>query len=754
MSLRNAERSKIRKPSWGRAALSMALVPLAFAACIKRECVCPGEAGAAESGIPGAPLPKGILLVGPQGTLSFELHGTTEKVNLSPVPVEGQPFQQALRAEIKEAGGSEWSVQMQAKTVAAVKKGDLLHATFFVRTVKPQEGGIAETSFVFERAGEPYTKSVTYPVRLTPEWRKVAVRFTAQEDYGPGGAQMIFRLGYEPETIEVGGVSVVNYEKKVAFAALPTTEGADRKILNAATPKEAPLPIVDGGELRFEVAAGKVVRPISPYVYGINAQRAADTGTTLRRLGGNRGSAYNWEINASSAGSDWQHLNDDWPCSNMGYKNCDKPGMQYVDFALESKKSGAEAVVEVPMLDWVSADKKGPVAENEKAPSKRYVRSYPKKKGPYTDKPDLGDNAVYQDEFVNFVVGKLGKADKGGAKFYSLDNEPALWKSTHPRVHPEPTTYKEIVQRTEALATQITTIDPSAFVLGGVMFGWSEYMSLTSAPDAKDFTSKYPTYVEYWLASMAELEKKNGRRLVHALDVHWYPESRGTKRITEPDTSHKTVDARLQAPRSFWDPTYQEKSWITDQWKKPIRLVPWLLELVNERYPGTKLAMTEYNFGAGDDVSGGLAQVDVLGILGREGAYLANYWGNGAGVGELPKYIGAAFRLYRNYDGKGGKYGDTAVSATTADNAKASIFAATDSKNPGSLTVIVINKTQDKRYKAKIALGGAACAKADAFVLDGTSPRLQGPKPATLEQGEIRYELAPLTAVLFVCKKG
>jgi mannan endo-1,4-beta-mannosidase len=736
-----------------RRALPLGLFSLAFAGCIKRECICPGEAGFAESAIAGVALPKGTMLLGPKGTLSFELQGATEKVNLSTVAAQAQPFQEALRAEGKEAGGSEWSVQIQARTAAAVKKGDLLHATFYLRSVKPQEAGVAETSFVFERSKEPYTKSITYPLRATPEWRRVAIRFTSEEDYAPGEAQMIFRLGYEPQTIEVGGVSVVNYEKKVAFAALPTTESADRRILNAPLPKEPPLQIVDGGELPFDVVPAKVVRPISPYVYGINAQRAADTGTTLRRLGGNRGTVYNWELNASSAGNDWEHLNDDWPCTTMSYKNCDKPGMQYVDFALESKKSNAEAIIEVPMIDWVAADKAGSVPEKDKAPSKRYVRSYAKKKGPYTDKPDLGDNAVYQDEFVNFVVSKLGKGDKGGAKFYSLDNEPALWRSTHPRVHPEPTTYKEIVQRSEALATQITTIDPTAIVLGGVMFGWSEFMSLSSAPDAKEF-SKYPTYIEYWLASMAELEKKHGRRLVHVLDVHWYPESRGTKRITENDTSRRTIEARLQAPRSFWDPTFQEKSWITDQWKKPIRLVPWLLELIDERYPGTKLGMTEYNFGAGDDISGGLAQIDVLGVLGREGAYLANYWGDGAGVGELPKYIAAAFRFYRNYDGKGGKFGDTAVTATTPDNAKASIFAATDSKNPGSLTVIVINKDQGKRYKAKLALGGAPCAKADAYVLDGTSPKIQGPKPAVIDQGAVRYDLEPVSAALFVCKKG
>src|SRR5690606_39480321 len=67
----------------------------------------------------------------------------------------------------------------------------------------------------------------------------------------------------------------------------------------------------------------------------------------------------------------------------------------------------------------------------------------------------------------------------------------------------------------------------------------------------------------------------------------------------------------------------------------------------------------------------------------REGVYLANYWGNGAGVGNLPPYVAEAFKLYRNYDGKGGKFGDTAVKASVPDNAVASVFAAKNSQNPG-----------------------------------------------------------------------
>src|ERR1044071_7065748 len=81
-----------------RGALPTAFMALAFAGCIKRECVCPGAAG--ESALGGAPLPRGVALVGPQGTLEFVLQGddAASKVSLAPVPAQGQPFQQALRA--------------------------------------------------------------------------------------------------------------------------------------------------------------------------------------------------------------------------------------------------------------------------------------------------------------------------------------------------------------------------------------------------------------------------------------------------------------------------------------------------------------------------------------------------------------------------------------------------------------------------------------------------------------------------------
>lgn len=423
------------------------------------------------------------------------------------------------------------------------------------------------------------------------------------------------------------------------------------------------------------------------------------------------------------------------------------------NFVAENKRAGIESLLVLPLVDWVAADKKGPVSEEEAAPSQRFVRSYRRKPSAYTTQPDLNDGAVYQDELVNFLVSKFGRASQGGVRFYALDNEPALWPTTHPRVHPQRTTYREVIERSEALALAITELDPSAVVLGATAFGWSEFISLSSAPDSQEYNARYGTYLEYYLASMKALEEKHHRRLVHALDIHWYPEVKGTRRITEDDNSRKTIEARLAAPRSLWDPEYLERSWIADQWKKPLRLLRWIKELIAARYPGTQLAMTEYHYGAGDHISGGLAQADVLGIFGREGLLLANYWGKGAGVGELPPYVEAAFRLYRNYDGKGGSFGDTAVAATVEDRARASIYAATDSRHPGLLTIVVINKDVEQNLQGRIRLEGSTrYEEAEVFRFDESSPEVKRLGKVALKENVLGYALPRLSATLFVCR--
>ncbi len=504
-------------------------------------------------------------------------------------------------------------------------------------------------------------------------------------------------------------------------------------------------------EVNFLVMPEEVAGPISPYVYGINDKDPGDTHATVRRLGGNRMTGYNWENNASNAGSDWHQTSDDWMCAqNLHYSDCDQPGAMVKHFVEDSRKAGMDSLITVPLAGYVAADKAGEVTEAETAPSKRWVKvSYHKKK-PFTLAPDLKDGVVYEDEFVHFLVSNFKTAGEGGVKFYDLDNEPALWPSTHPRIHPQKTSYWEMVNRTEAAAENIHRVDPTATVFGGVCYGWKEFLDLQDAPDSADLNKTFGTYLDFYLAQMRSLEHRYHHRLVQVLDLHWYPEAQGGgKRVTEGDTSPDAVEARLQAPRSLWDPGYVEKSWITQYSTqgKPLRLIPWLKEKIDKDYPGTRLAFSEYDYGAGNHVSGGLAQADVLGIFGKYGVFMANYWG------DLKPYNQAAFKLYRNYDGKGGSFGDTCVSAATEDVAKTSIYAATDSKTPGALWMIVLNKDPQSSVQGKFSFKGKETYGAyEAYAFDAQSPEIRLVKKGVLDKDRFDYSLPPLSATIFVCK--
>ena len=82
----------------------------------------------------------------------------------------------------------------------AGREGDAILATFYFRTETPQEGSVGETEFVFELGRSPYSKSIQYPIQARPGWARVQVRFDADKAYAAGEANMIFRLGYDPQT--------------------------------------------------------------------------------------------------------------------------------------------------------------------------------------------------------------------------------------------------------------------------------------------------------------------------------------------------------------------------------------------------------------------------------------------------------------------------------------------------------------------------------------------------------------------------
>ena len=227
---------------------------------------------------------------------------------------------------------------------------------------------------------------------------------------------------------------------------------------------------------------------------------------------------------------------------------------------------------------------------------------------------------------------------------------------------------------------------PGALVFGPASYGWQGFVRLQDAPDngGRDFLDSY-------LDSMRDAEGRAGRRLLDVLDLHWYPEARGGGvRITEASTSPEVAAARVQAPRSLWDPSYSENSWISiDARVGAIRLVPRMREKIAAHYPGTFLAITEYNYGGGDHVSGGIAQADALGIFGREDVFAATLWDLSGGM----RFVDGAFALFCNYDGAGERFGDTSVGAATSNQETTSVYASVDDGRDDRMVLVAVNKS-------------------------------------------------------------
>jgi len=124
-------------------------------------------------------------------------------------------------------------------------------------------------------------------------------------------------------------------------------------------------------------------------------------------------------------------------------------------------------------------------------------------------------------------------------------------------------------------------------------------------------------------------------------------------------------------------------------------LIPRMKNWVNSNYPGTKLSITEYNLGAQGDINGALAETDLLGVFGREGLDVATLWPFlGYPQDPVNAPVTFAFRMYRNYDGAKGTFGDTGVSAVSADQTQLSVYAAQRTID-SALTVMVVNKTSN-----------------------------------------------------------
>jgi fibronectin type 3 domain-containing protein len=472
---------------------------------------------------------------------------------------------------------------------------------------------------------------------------------------------------------------------------------------------------------------------ISPYIYGINfcsGIGGAPPNLTFDRAGGDRWTAYNWETNASNAGSDYLYENDDYLSSST------VPAEAVRSFIAGDQADGMASLVTFQMQGLVAGDENGPVSVANPPDLSRFKQvvfmKSTQSSAPFTLNPPTTDNYVYADEFIWALDQKFSGQSIFGTNptthpvFAQLDNEPELWNSTHLEVQgPNPVTSDNYISKTIALTEALKDQFPDVVIFGPVHYGFEGIYNwqgeLSATPTGNNwFPDKY-------LPAIKTAATTYGRPLVDVYDFHWYSEATdgSGNRVTNLTGSTLTdaqVQAIVQSPRSLWDTTYTENSWITtDVLGGPIYILGRLQSRIATENSGMKISITEYNNGGGQHIAGTIAQADNLGVFGVQNLFAANLWP----LNSTSPYILAGFRAFRDFDNANSNFGDTSLQATSSNVANVVVYASTDSSTPGRVVFVAINRSTSSQVTA--VNGQALFGTAHLFQMTATTSQSQSP---------------------------
>lgn len=523
---------------------------------------------------------------------------------------------------------------------------------------------------------------------------------------------------------------------------------------------------VQGASVAVQIDPNADRHPVREQIYGMNfgdAAQMARLKVPVRRWGGNSVTRYNWETDTHNSASDWFFFNYANDVPDPGALPNGSSADTFVD---EIRAAGGEALITVPLIGWTPLDrtrrwgfsvgKYGAQRETECSASGYAFWCNPDAgNGVKPDSSNVTGNdpadtskpitADFVTRWMAHLAGRVGTAAAGGVRLWALDNEPMLWNSTHRDVHPAPVSFDELWLKTSTIAPAIKAQDPLARTLGPALWGWCAYFYSAAdgcGPGADRAAHGGMDFIPWYLKQAKDWERAHAVRILDYLDIHYYPQSAGVALTT--DESIGTSALRLRTLKSLYDPTYVDESWIGQAGQPPVQLIPRMKAWIAAFYPGTKLAISEYNWGSDDGISGALAQAEALAIFGREGVDLATRWV----APNVNSKTEDAFLLYRNYDGAGAQVAGDSVRATSANVDAVGAYAVRGGATGNTLYVLLFNKATTTQTAA-VTVSGGLTQPAGLYRFSAAA-RLAAAGTAALAAGALTLDLPSRSATLAV----
>lgn len=472
---------------------------------------------------------------------------------------------------------------------------------------------------------------------------------------------------------------------------------------------------------------------------------------SLNRWGGDATSSYNWQIDVSNAG-------DDWNCANyMGRFDSPMPDSalttssdQFVHYNIAQM---ADTLMTIPITGWV-ASVATPNPGTPDCAGSSEISTCCQTLGTTEEKlVDKGSSVLdtsFMGSWVTHLVSTFGTAASGGVRYYQLDNEPDNWQALRADIYPTfypPGTFcepfystnssigtslnQDFINRTMAYAKAIKTADPTASVL---FMSTENAQDLVALPNVECGSPTGPYTVDSSL-TMAILKlaatqaATSNVRPLDCVDMHYPLPGNG-----------------LGDTKSLWD---------TTSGSVPPHIQGW----INSTYPGTGICVSEYNVsndggnGGTPDPSSGAQEADILGMYGRLGYRVAAYWTTLVnGSTHLPVYN--AMAMYRNYDGQGARFGSYSIGAASP-SAAVNVYASSDSPtNPTKVWVMLVNVSGTAQSGLSITLQNfTPTGSAQVYQMTGGAAPAAGTALAVTSGSITGVSLPSNSAVLLVMSK-
>lgn len=446
-------------------------------------------------------------------------------------------------------------------------------------------------------------------------------------------------------------------------------------------------------EVKVDADAGR--KTVSPYIFGKNKCISDETSFSslsssekkevnlmkeagihfTRQSGGNNSSKYNWRAHLSSH-PDWYNnvYKHDWDASASRIMNNIPDVQAMFSFQLSGYAASSDAYnfddYSYNYSQWWEGTSQnlaggGVVGSGSKAEVDGdytlYLKEWP-----------ADSTTAILDYWKN-----ERKLDMSKLVYWSMDNEPEIWCSTHDDL-PLEFTADEFIDKYIAVAKKARALYPDIKLCGPVAA--NEWQWFKFREENLMIDGRYYCWLEYFIKRIADEQKASGVRLLDVFDIHWYPTT-------------STFKGLMSLHRVFFDKDYScpeanGLKTINGGWANIsneyifARVNDWLNEHFGEGH-GITLALTETAFKTSDPNIVALTYGSFLGTFMENGVEIFSPWEWQTGMWETVHLFS--------------RYSKNISVSSSSSSANVSAFSTVSATND-SLTVILVNRSEKEEY--------------------------------------------------------